>query len=131
MDVAADGELDVAQLVGRCVAVFGVHGAAEALARSEEPVECDDGKVNDMGPAHAKLRVITVEHFDEGSKDGDVDRVGARARAVFLLEACAAFDPGSALGWRCDVKGVLGAPRVGSTHSDDLAACRLDLPKCG
>ena len=100
VDVAADGELDVAQLVGHCVAVFGVQGAVEALARSEEPVECDDGQVNDVGPACAKLRVGAVKHFDEGSKDGDADRVGARARAVFLLEACAVFDPGSVLGWR-------------------------------
>ena len=131
VDVAADGELDVAQLVGHCVSVFGVHGAVEVLARSEEPVESDDGKVDDVGPAHAKLRVLAVEHFDEGSKDGDVDRVGARAGAVFLLEACAVFDPGSVLGWGCNVRRVLGAPRIGSTHSDDLAAYRLDLLKYG
>ena len=31
MDVAADGELDVAQLVGHIVAVFGVGGAVVVL----------------------------------------------------------------------------------------------------
>ena len=128
---ATDGELDVAQLAGHSVAVVRVGAAEEVLAGSEEPAEGDDGKVDDVGPAHAKLGSVAVEHFDEGPEDGDVDRVGARARTVFLLEACAALDPGRALGWRCDVKGVLGAPGVGSTHCEDLAACRIDFPKCG
>ena len=133
MDVAADGELDVAQLVGHCVAVFGVQGAVEVLPRSEEPVECDDGQVDDVGPARVKLRVGVVEHFDEGLKDGDVDRVGARARAIFLLEACAVFDPGSALGWRCDDKacsGHLGSdpPIVMiSLHTDSICSSTVKL----
>jgi hypothetical protein len=83
--VATNGELDVVQLVGHSVAVVRVCVAEEVFAGSEEPVEGDDGKVDDVGPAHAKLRVLAVEHFEEGLKDSDVDGVGARGRAVFLL----------------------------------------------
>ena len=41
------------------------------------------------------------------------------------------FKPDRVLGWWRLVRGVLGAPRVGSTQLDDLAAHRTDLFKCG
>ena len=84
VSLATDGELDVAKLVGHCVAIVGVRVAEEVFAWPEEPMEGDDGKVDEVGPAHAKLGVVLVEDFEEGPEDGDVDGVCARGRAVSL-----------------------------------------------
>ena len=130
-----DGEMDVAQLVGCGVAVVRVDGSAEkVLARPEEPEEGDDREVEKVRPALAHGWVGSfgfVEGVDEGLEDGDVDWVRAGRRPVFLSESLAIFGPDGMLGGRWLCRGVLGAPRVGSTQLDDLVACRSDLVKYG
>ena len=129
---AIDGEMDVAQLIGCGVAVVGVDdGPVQVFARPEEPVEGGDHEVDEVGPAFAHCGVGSVVGGDEGLEDGDVDRVRARGRPVFLPESLAIFVPDGVLGRRWLVRGVLGAPRVGSTQLDDLIACRADLCKYG
>ena len=84
-----------------------------------------------MGPALAHVGVGAIEDFEESPEDGDVDRVRARGGAVLLAEAGAILGPDGILGRGWLVRGVLGAPRVGSTQQDDLVACRIDLAKYG
>ena len=43
-----DGELDSTELVGHCVAVVGVRVVEEVFARPEEPVESNDGEVDEV-----------------------------------------------------------------------------------
>ena len=132
---AIDGEMDVAQLVGCGVAVVRVAGSAEkVLARPEEPEEGDDREVEKVRPALGHGWVGSfglVEGVDEGLEDGDVDWVRAGGRPVFLPESVLVFGPDGILGGRWLSRGVLGAPRVGSTQQDDLVACRSDLFKYG
>ena len=129
---AIDGEMDVAQLVGRGVAVVRVEDfAVKAFARPEEPVEGGDREVEEVGPALAHRGVGSVVGVDEGLEDGDVDWVRARGRPVFLAESLAILAPDGILGRRWLFRGVLGTPRVGSTQLDDLVACRADLCKYG
>ena len=72
-----DGEIGVAEFVGHGVAIVWVSVPVQVFAWPEEPVEGDDGEVDEMGPAHAKLGVGSVEDSEESVEDGNVDRVCA------------------------------------------------------
>ena len=72
-----DGEIDVAEFVWHGVAMVWVSVPVQAFAWPEEPVEGNDGEVDEMCPAHAILGVGSVEGFEESGEDGNVDRVCA------------------------------------------------------
>jgi hypothetical protein len=54
------------------------------LRWAEEPVEGDDGEVDDMAVDLAVDGVVGVKDFEECADDGDVSRVGAFGRVVFV-----------------------------------------------
>jgi hypothetical protein len=73
----------VSELIGYCVSIGRVCVVVEEIfARAEEPVESDDGEVDEMRPAHAKFWVVPVENVDQGLDDGDVVRVCVVERAA-------------------------------------------------
>ena len=113
------------------IAIFRVRVVEEVFARAEEPVESDDGKVDEVGPAHAKFWVVSVENGDQSLEDGDVDRVCVGGRTVGLFESLAICGVGWILCGSWEPRGRLGAPRVGSTQCEDLTACCIDFPRCG
>jgi hypothetical protein len=61
----------------------GVPGVS-VLRWAEEPVEGNDGEVDDMAVDLAVDGVVGVEDIEEFADDSDVSRVGSFGRVVFV-----------------------------------------------
>jgi len=58
----------------------------QAFRRAEEPVECDNDKVDEVSFCWPVFRVIGVESVIEATEDGGVDRVGSGCWVVVGFE---------------------------------------------
>ena len=80
--LAVDGKVCVLELEGlrarfRC-------GGFEVFGWTEEPVETDDGQVDDVGFHGSVFGVVDVEAGAHALEDGKADGVGARGWVVFV-----------------------------------------------
>jgi hypothetical protein len=81
---ALDSKRGVAQTEG--LRAPGVRGDG-VFGRAKEPVEGEDGEVDDMGVDTSMDLVVGFEDSEQVSDDGDVGRVGSLGRVVLVLEA--------------------------------------------
>jgi hypothetical protein len=81
---ALDSKRGVTQTEGLRAPGVGGDGV---LGRAKEPVEGDDGELDDVGIGLSVDRVVGLEDAEEVSEDGDIARVGASGRVVLVLEA--------------------------------------------
>lgn len=84
VDSTSDGEVDVFEEEG-LRSGFRV-GRFEIFCRTEEPEEGNDDEVNDVAFSLAFEGVFGVECVKEVADDGEVGRVGACGRRVFIVE---------------------------------------------
>ncbi len=88
VDFATNGEVNVFVAERRGARLFMlIGGGFGVLARSQEPEEGHDGKVQHMAVCDSIFRVVEVKCFEEGTKDGDVDRLDSAGRLIFVAEA--------------------------------------------
>jgi hypothetical protein len=124
--VVGNDKLHMAKFVWLGETAFWEPGGLEVFTGLEQPEECNDDQVGEVGPVDAPDGTVEVEDVVERLDDGDVDGAGSRGRSVFALYVFdVVFEAGVVVGFGS--AGFVGAPRVGSTQFLDLLVNRADF----